>query len=316
MADFPAIVGQVSGALLAIPDAVTRVVSSVRAFTDALNPQVGLNFDRALRSLEATIGQALEPIVVAATAIIVQFAGALTDAMAALRGPIETVSGLIVSVLQPVFAAVADVAGVVARNFEHTLPLLRNLAVVLEGALSVAGVMVTVFFELDSAIRDVLLGTLGDLGKVTSWLKDQFVEMGKAFIVGTVVFLRMVGANALALRVLEALAREPKKAGITPAPSEYRLGGLADIYQRRLVEAAKGGGKTVADEQLDVMKELRDFAKEQIEILKDEQKAAAQDRAARQGWAAGGGAGLPFLNIFGRWGAGGRADAQPLPEGI
>ena len=274
MAGVVATVSEVSstvmGALMAIPEAVKDVVGALRSFTDAISPQAGLNFDRAVRSVEATIGSALLPVLALATEVMDRFAGAVMGAMGAMRGSFEQIAALTLDVMQPVFVAVSAAAQVLADALRDWLPVITEIALALGQFAALLAVAVTALGALAAAVRDFVIGSyLGGLGKSMDWLKGLFVELGKTVIFATLGLLKMAGRTDVAKDFLEGIARGagPPTRGLTPAPLDYRLGTMMDVYQRQLLEAAKGGGPTVAEESRDYLKEIRDFAEKQLAAL-------------------------------------------------
>lgn len=255
------LIGEVVGTLQRIPDAV-------RGWVDAFNPAAGKALDHAFRSLAATIGYAMEPIIHTATRTVNAFAGAIMNAMDRLRPAIERTGILFSRVMQPVLHAVSFAADVLADALDGAAPLIELVGEALEGVLAVANVVAQAFFALDAVIRQGVLGAFGDLKRLTDILNDGFVSLATGVIAATAMLLSFAKQDKMLAMFLARLAVAPQLRGRAPAPEGFQLGGLEDIYRRRLLAAAQGAGGTVQDKQLSAQERIAEYSRQLLELMR------------------------------------------------
>src|SRR5262245_14127899 len=231
------VIGGVVTALSAIPRAV-------RPFVDAFNPQAGLRLDKAMMDLYATIGYALEPVIMGAVDVIDAFSGAIVGAMDRLRAAIAAITSLMKGVLRPIIALVGTLFDGLASVVSALMPVFRVIATYLEGWYSVLRVVVTIFTTLAESVIVAIVNAFGGMTSVTKFLTDAFVGLIKAVLEVTFFFLELFGKQDLVTKILERLAGEGPAKGRSAVPGGYGLGTMEDLYCRRLVEASKAiGGK-------------------------------------------------------------------------
>jgi hypothetical protein len=277
-----AVLQQAAGAISGVVDQIKRLPDAVRGFVDAFNPAAGERLDYAFRSLHATIGYAMEPIIMAATAVVERFAGALMSGMDALRPAIEKVAGLFVGMLQPAMATVGVVMDAVARVAERIADRLGGFAKLFEGFFSVMHVVITTAVTLAEAFIE-LTSPLGVVNKGFDLIGEALADLAIGFIGLTDFILRFIGATALANKNLEVLAKLRPQSGRAPAPTNFGIGGLEDIYKRRLVEASKGGGKSIEEKNSDFLKRIA----EAVEGMKKAMETPEGRRGYDQGYDSG-----------------------------
>lgn len=258
--------GQLNRALTSLPD-------RVRSFVDALNPSVGERFDYALRGLNATIGYALEPILLTATRIVDEFSGALSAGMDRLRRPIEQVSGLFAVALRPALEAVRNLFVGLAQAGEMLAPVLPLFGTAMEGLAALFNVGTVVLVETLLDLLRSWIPSGKDLASMTDELKATFVALAVATLRVTAFMLNLAGRGDVMRKVFDALLREaPPRAGRQGMPQGFALGGIEDVYRKRLLAAAQAGGRGVDEQQLDVQREIRDAVREMAQELKDNPK--------------------------------------------
>jgi hypothetical protein len=99
-------------AVLANPIAeIPQLIGELRPFVEAFNPVAMMEFDQAMRSVMAVIGEALVPVVRIASALLREFAGYLRPIMRQL---------------EPIIAQVAQVAGGFLKEIMPLLPEFIN----------------------------------------------------------------------------------------------------------------------------------------------------------------------------------------------
>jgi hypothetical protein len=274
--DAIAAVQQVINALLRIPQAV-------RSYVDAFNPTAGQQLDRAFRSVAATIGYALEPVILAATRIVDSFAGALLGAMNSLRRPVELVSQAFRLVLRPAIDAVSIAFDGLAKAAEGLTPLLEPLSAAAQMITTTFGIVTAVALELVAGLTGALgevVPSMMNLHTTTVTLTGVFVEMTRIALRWGYVLSNLVGLGKHFRDALEAFTKQRPQAG-RPGAVGFGMGGLEDLYRRRLVEAAKAtGGKSIEEKQFDVTSQIRDMMKEMLDQIKKQEEAAGPNREA------------------------------------
>lgn len=230
----------IAQAAQAITAPFQQLGSVITPFVQALNPSVVLVFNQAMRSLQATIGVALVPV------------------MDALIGAVREVSGILLPMMQELAPALGNLAKTATELFMPPLRLISDLfqalAPVLDfltgalkvvadawSALSVIGR--TLFQTFAKFIANLFGGTdLKDVLKSFRNAMQQVVEavlklvayLAKAF--GQLDFIKGLSSN------LRDMANP--KAGAPPAPQEVGFKGFEDIAKTMAVSAfaAMGGG--------------------------------------------------------------------------
>jgi hypothetical protein len=257
------------GAVTDVVKSLTALPGAVRGFVDALNPAVGERFDYALRGLNATIGFGLEPILLTATRIVEEFSGALSEGMDALREPIAKVASVFQTALRPALEAVRNALAAVGDAFDALEPLLPLLGTVMEGIMAIGNVLTTIFGRVLVELIKSLMPAGEALTDATQAVAIAFVKLAEATLNYVAFLLRLVGLEKAMVPILEALAsgRPPAK-GREGMPSGFSLGGLEDVYKKRLLAAAQaGGGQAVDALQLDVMKDIRELCEKMLDKL-------------------------------------------------
>jgi hypothetical protein len=283
-----AVLGQAVGAIQNVVNEIRRLPDAVRGFVDAFNPQAGERLDYAFRSLHATIGFGLEPVITTTTRIVEKFADAISNGMDRLRAPIEKVSGLLLGALAPGFASVATIFDGLATAAEALTPLMEPAAAVLEAVMALGHVLTTIGVEsLLEGIR-MLIPETRTLADVTHAVTGALVSLTGTVLHFADFLLSFVGKQHVLLNVLDSLAR-PRAEGNrrAPAPSNFGMSSLEDIYKQRLVAAAKGaGGKTPEEQSRDYLADIRKIAEQIRDQLKNDPvgganaaRAAARDVA-------------------------------------
>lgn len=283
-------ISQVTSAFGRFTGMLTAATASIRGFVDAFNPQAGLRLDVAMRSLAATIGYALEPIIHGAADAVNSFAGAIVGAMDSLRPAVEQLVGLFQSTLRPVMH-------LVRASFDALVLVLRILGPLFEfwatnTEILVASVVVlwAIFEDLREVLVRLMFGPLAMMGDLSKLLNEGFVGLVEATLQATAALLALVpGGDAIMRRILERLGGMPEK-GRAAAPMGYTIGGLEDVYRKRLVASAQAmGGGSVEQQQLGVMERIEKVVQKMLEGMGGAAAPAresAEDRIRRRNEAA------------------------------
>lgn len=276
--------GEINNELKRIPD-------SVRGFVDAFNPQAGLRLDFAFQSLNATIGGAFVPIIEGAARIVERFADAISNGMGRLQAPIEKAVGLFMGVLQPALVAVSDVFDGLADAADLLSPLMEPAAAALEAMTALSRVLTTIGVQALLEAIKLLIPNAESLTEITTAVTQAFVQLTETTLRLAQFMLGVVGLNGAMEKILTRLAKEPEMGDRRkPAPTNFGIGGLEDIYRRRLVEAAKAGGKTPEEQSRDYLADIRKIAAEMLKELQANPNAAkekAEGAARDAAWGAG-----------------------------
>jgi hypothetical protein len=148
-----------AGVAAAAPVALAALVTQLGAFVRVLDPATMELFDRALSSLQATIGQAFLPVIQVLTGVIEQAADIIAPVFEQLAGVLGALAGQMSGYLLTVVRLVADVlAGLV----EAAEPLL-SVVVELYGVLGVVIEIIRGILPLVAALLRAIIFALRPL---------------------------------------------------------------------------------------------------------------------------------------------------------
>ena len=100
-------------------EAIPQLVSELRPFVEAFNPAVLQEYDQAMRSVMAVIGEALVPVIRVASALLREFAGYLRPIMRQLEPVITEVARAVGGFLK-------EILPLLPEFINSLLPILRN----------------------------------------------------------------------------------------------------------------------------------------------------------------------------------------------
>lgn len=253
-----AMVGEVVSALAAVPQAVQNFVGSITGFVEAVDPSSVRQMNEALRSLSATIGYALAPVVQGFTQIVKEVAGELMGSFTDLREIVGSLVGQAMAVVRPIIGALSSVFREVVGTLQTMMPVIEVLTTYWEGLANVVGVVVRIAGTLQQAFYQMVFGSLGDLKGVIEVVQTAFVRLTLAIVGFTVSLLRVIGMTDLALKFLKGMEGTGDK-GRPGAPQNVQLGDVMSVYKARLLEAAKAGsGPSLAEQTKSIMEQVRD----------------------------------------------------------
>lgn len=277
------VVGQVIGpfkslveSVLGLPDYFKGIAQQAAAYVQHFDPGAVQAMNQALRSVSATIGYALQDVVRGFTVSTREFAGAIMGAMDMIRPAVAQTVAAFRMVLQPILHLTNRVLLTLADRAGRLMPLVQLFAVALDQTIS----RFVVFYELLNVLVDSIVEGLGEFlstfsllargrdwksfGDVVKDVRSAMVLLTKAIITVFDTVLRLTGRAATADRFLKRLAEGPAKSGRPAAPENFQIGGLEDLYRRRLLEAAKASGDDPASRQASAMEDIRGYAEEQL----------------------------------------------------
>lgn len=300
------VIAEVVSALADLPGAIQSAAGVFTQFVEAFAPATVERMSYAFRSLSATIGYALEPAVQTVTRVVEMFANAISSGMDKLRPAVEKVGAVFISVLEPVLGLAGELLEMFAEQVQKSLPLLDVLSVVLQAITQTARFTNTVLFTIAEALGG-LFDPFAGLRTAATFLVEVFVGAAGVVLHFTDAVARMVGLGKVMDKVIDRLLLSTQAGRRQGAPEGFGMGGLEDIYRRRLTEAARSGGPSKEDEALDLQRRIKEILEDIRELSKNPPAQAARDEGLRQGFRVGAAANL------GAFGAG--ADALLRQEG-
>lgn len=276
-----AVLGQAAGAVQNFVNEIRRAPDAVRQFTDALNPASGQRLDYAFRSLYATLGGGLEPVITTATKVVEQFADSISGGMTRLRGPIEKLGSLFLGTLQPVFATVGTIFDGLADAAQTLMPLMEALAPVFEAMMAFGRVLTTIGVEALLAALKGLMGQIDGVKAVTATLTENFYSLAEGAILAAHHLFKLAGQGQLMLGVLQRLAQGPAQGGrLAPAATNVAIGDLQSVINQRTLAAARGSGQDAQTQTADNTARIREIAERLLAMM--ENNPGGFDQRARQ----------------------------------
>lgn len=256
-----------AGAIKAVVDEIKKIPDAVRGFVDALNPAAGIRLDFAFRSLYATIGHALEPVISTAAEVVRDFADAIGGGMTDLRDPVEAVASIFRGVLRPVLTAAGVALDGLARTAKTLQPLFELLGTGLQFITGMALVQFTVVSRTLLGILEAIVPSEQTLLGVTEGLTLAFVSLAETALKLSSFFLSLVGRQDIMRGILESLARDRTNDRRMGAPTNVRMSGLEDIIRERMLTAARGGGPDLAQQQVNLLAGLKKTADDMLKEM-------------------------------------------------
>jgi hypothetical protein len=228
---------------------IAGLATTLKSFTEALNPGMMGEFNRAMMDLAATIGTALEPVFQALIPVVQNVAGTLLPAMQALAPVFTQVGQWFENILGPAALALSIIlqalAPVVALVLEVSNAFYRNL-------MAVVTVILTVY--------QTLFQWLASLVNVSDFMKEFKKAMATAV---SYVYLfaasiaKALGANEFIKNLIDNLT--PKQ-GVAHAATSSSIQNFESISKDMASAAfiASGNGNIGKEADLgDVIKELK-----------------------------------------------------------
>lgn len=269
------ILQKAASAISGVVDQIKRLPDVVRPWVDAFNPAAGQRLDYAFRSLSATIGYAFEPVILSATKVVDGFAGAIMGGMERLRGPVERAASLFANAIQPALQAVSIVFDGLATAAQILTPIMDVVAEALAGLGGVAAVLAQGLSMMVEGVLTGLMNSLGGMQSAVDFVRDQFTGLAITTMHVVTALMDMFGQAKMAKDFLKAVAsmKPPPSSGRQGAPEGFGIGGLEDLYRRRLVSAAQGAGKDNQQLMVDYLKDIRESARQLVDVLEKDPEA-------------------------------------------
>lgn len=248
------------GALGQLKDTLMGVVNTILPFVQAIAPSVVLEFNQAMRDLQATIGSAFIGVIQAASSVVREIAGALLPALQALTPIFNSLANstgqLLVSavrmLLVPIQALIPLLDIVIGLQNEYSKYLSDVIMVVTAMAKVFTTFLATLFGTDASGIKDTFRAFFDVLRQaikaVLTFAATLAVAIGQAGLVNQFAF-------ALAT---EAKERDEKATGIKAAAVNPQMIDVAGIARQAQLAAftAAGGAGVVEKTDTEWLKEL------------------------------------------------------------
>ena len=221
------------------------LAGAVGPFVAALNPQLMYGLNQAFRSLMATIGTALMPVVEVMISGIRRVAGILLPAMQGLAPVFDTLTRVVMTALSTAFDGLASIVEALTPAFQFVadalgiyVDSLKPLVVITKALWQTIGEFIKSFFGGADA-KDFLKGFKDAIHQVVEGLLTFTAYLAKSL--GALGFIDKMVAN---LRDLAA-----PKVGAAPAPTDVGIKGFEDIAKTMATAAfaAQGGAGGAED---------------------------------------------------------------------
>lgn len=290
-----------SAAIKGVVEEIRRLPDAVRGFVQAFNPVAVERLDQAYGNLAATLGRAFEPVINTAASTVQQFADAISGAMHDLRDPIADLAGLFSGVVKSLTEGAAIGLESLARALDKLKPLNELLGTALQGVAGIGTILSAVFGETLVGLIEQLVPSAKSLTDVTNVVTAAFAKLAETTLRLSDFILTTVGLSRLMKPILESLIKERDVGSDRKAPGGFTLGGIEDVYRRRILESARGVAPDTGKQTVDLLADLKRIAAAMLEELKNrpEQRAAARQQAAEN--AVGAFSNVPALRLFQRW---------------
>jgi hypothetical protein len=262
----------------ALATAVVTVPRAVERFVKVFDPAAVQQFEAALDSVNATIGQAFLPVTRAATRALRTIADVIAPALERLAGPVEALSDAFVSYLIPA-----------ARNafavIEFLVDVLGRLTGDFRGLGRLVGAL-TEYFGVALAATRALFDTLAAGFGGTAGFFDQLAQatrdLTRTFVRALATLAKALGMAGFLERFRRNLAaREGGKAKL-PAPSDFAITDVASALRERALAAARasvaqGGGGVKGQVELlsDLVDDVDDIIRNGITVVNLDSIAAS-----------------------------------------
>lgn len=248
----------ISAAAQAITGPFQQLGSAITPFVQALNPSLVMVFNQAMRSLQATIGVALVPVMEALIGAVREVAGILLPAMQALAPVMGNLAKTVLTLFMPPFRILADMLTELAPILEFLTGVLKVVADAWTTLQVVARTLYQTLFKFISG----LLGGEGNLKDVLKSFRDAMHQVVES-VLKLVAYLAKAFSQFDFIAAMSKNLREmaaPAKPGAAPAPQDVGFKGFEDIVKTMAVSAfaAMGGGGAEDQSEKEWLKHLAD----------------------------------------------------------
>ncbi len=144
----PGGLGAVAGPIGMAAEALQQLVGVAKQFTEALSPVTVQLFDQAMRNLQATVGQALIPVVQV-------FTKSLQDVASILDGPMKALAPTVTAAVQSIAAGLIPIVQILVAGLQLLQPFI-DILIELQGPMTqleeVLGSLIAAFISVKAAL--------------------------------------------------------------------------------------------------------------------------------------------------------------------
>jgi hypothetical protein len=271
----------VAGALTGLSSAAGNLTSSfanlsghintVARLVSAVDPAIVAELSRSFRDLDAVIGTALRPVIVATIDVVRHFASGIFNAMISLAPVIEKMANSIAQALQPAFdvlgsvlEALVPVFDVVADGVSFVAKLFSDVVRTLRPFIEVVIELTRQFFSMIASLFGVESVGSGLKGMFES-IRSALQEFLRGLILATATIAKFFGASRVLDAIIKGLqpkeTRDARGAAVAQNASFKSIEELGrSTYLAAFQASAQPGGKgpqKVEDIMKDVLTEVR-----------------------------------------------------------
>lgn len=240
---------------------MNQLGQAMAPFVGALSPGAMQQFSESLTNLNATIGQALLPVIEVFTDAIRQMSGVIGPLMRELAPVFTALAQVMAGLLLPIVGLVASVLGGLVPLFQLLADFVLMVADGLKIFYAVMTVVVNLFKAVLAPIFNVFATVLHGLMDVIKTVIAQIVLLGAAIA-------KAVGINIQPF--IDAL--KPKKAEINAAPQNAAIKSFDQIRQDITNAAFVAGGTSGKKTQDEWSEELVS----KLQAIQDQNKSIGQ----------------------------------------
>ena len=263
-----------SSAAGALGGKFTEIVNFASRFVQAIDPNIIAELNRAFRDLDAVIGVALRPVILAAVSIVRNFAASIFEAMIRLQPIVEKVANTIATALQPAFDALGTVIEGLMPVFDVIADALIFVATLFSDLANFMRPLINVIVELGRQLFATIAALFG-VESIGGGLKSLFDEIRsalqeflKAIILVTATVARFLGASKVLDAIIKGLQPKERKDATGAAVAEgaqfksiESLG--RDVYLKAFQASTYGKGeepKKAEDFLAGILTQVQDIA--------------------------------------------------------
>jgi len=299
-----------------------KMLAATTPFVSALNPALLLTFNAQLANLNATIGTAFENVFNILAPVLDTVASLIQSTMDQLRPLVDTLTATLggffvdavknavtqLQALMPVIEVLVSIFQSLMMVVELFNAIMRPLYDVLGLILKVALLPLNLAFQALNAVLAPILALFQTFSALVSGVVDALGSLITTFVEGLGLgalfkslaatiketILAIVAAVAKFLASLpfgwgeKILAAWEKRAGGGPhaiaAPKEVGFKGIEQITKDIAAAAFIAGGGTKEDQQVDLLKEIRDIIKSARDEAKGEKKWTPEEKERVGRW--------------------------------
>ena len=259
-----AIVGAFGGALATM----TGALASVAGFVSVIDPTAVEMMQAAMKSIAATIGQALIPVITAMTDVLIEAADTIAPLMAELAPSIALMASQLGEALIPVVRAIVDLFAAWVPMLDVLMPILGVFTDIMLALVNLFRVFVAILTVVMQSIA-ALFGA--DFKAGIDTFRSAIKEATRAIILFAVRMAMLFGSREVAESIKKAFSPVAAGGRAVPAPKDFGMAGIEDILKEQNLLAAQAisGKPTNTEDWLEGISA-------QIDKIMEQQKSLGQ----------------------------------------